>query len=153
MPRNLLSRFWAKVSKSSGCWLWTAAIRNPADGYGAFWIGGRHRTAHHVPWMMENGPIPPGLILAHKCDNPRCVRPSHLFLTNQAGNMADKVAKGRQARGQRGGNATLSDKQAAEIRASKARSVDLAAQYGVHRTTIWAIRSGRIRKHEMRPCP
>lgn len=137
-----MKRFWSKVEKTDGCWNWTAAIRCAKDGYGAFWIGGKHAQAHRVAYELEHGPLPHGSIVAHWCDNPRCVRPSHLFVTDHAGNMADKVAKGRQARGERNGNAKLSDSAVERIREATlfgARSQDLAHIHGVHRDTVWRL--------------
>jgi len=66
---------------------------------------GSYATAHRISWRLHNGDIPAGMCVLHKCDNPRCVRPEHLFLGTQADNIADKVRKGRQARGERHGMA------------------------------------------------
>lgn len=89
-------RFWARVQKTDGCWLWTGTIRRK---YGLFtfrkapakWIT---RGAHRSSWEIHYGPIPAGLGVLHKCDNPPCVRPDHLFLGTQKDNMDDRVAKG-----------------------------------------------------------
>lgn len=132
-----MDRFWSKVDIRGACWIWLAAVRNPAEGYGAFWHRGRHVTAHRFAYEQMVGPIPEGKILAHHCDNPRCVNPAHLFVTDQAGNMADKVAKGRQARGLRNGRGKLSPEQIAEIRASNESGPSLGLRFGVTRNTIW----------------
>jgi hypothetical protein len=80
------------------CWLWTAQ-RN-AKGYGVFSVRGRPRLAHRVAWSLENaGEAPRDRLVCHRCDNPRCVRASHLFLGTAQDNTDDMVAKGRQARG------------------------------------------------------
>jgi hypothetical protein len=97
-------RFWSKVRITPECWLWTA--RHTRKGYGMFKQGSLDRLAHRVAWEEVNGPIPPGLCVLHKCDNPPCVRPDHLFLGTQADNIADRDAKGRQARGDRNGSRT-----------------------------------------------
>lgn len=143
-----MNRFWSKVQKTDTCWLWSAAVRRKDDGYGAFWLDGRHQPAHRVAYELVHGRLPPKVVLAHKCDNPRCVNPGHLFVTDQAGNMADKVSKGRQARGERGGNSRLSDESAARIREAVlfgARSADLAGVHGVSRQHIWKIASRGVR--------
>lgn len=90
-------RFWARVDKSGECWTWTGGTRR--RGYGAAWHNGRQRSAHQVAWEMENGPIPAGLHLLHTvCDNPKCVRPSHLKLGTNAENHAERAAKGRSSK-------------------------------------------------------
>ena len=91
-------RFWAKVDKSGECWVWTASCFE--DGYGVF----NHRNgkrAHRASWELHFGPIPDGMMVCHRCDNPPCVRPDHLFLGSGEENVADRVAKYRTSRGLR----------------------------------------------------
>ncbi len=87
-------RFWAKVNKTEGCWLWTGAKQGK---YGALTIPGRREPlrAHRLSWELHNGPIPDGLWVLHHCDNPPCVKPEHLFLGDRRDNMLDAAAKGR----------------------------------------------------------
>lgn len=110
MDENTIARFWPKVDVRTPdeCWEWKAC-RN-THGYGRVSgkkIGGKkHRLgAHRVAWMLANGADSTwGLHVLHKCDNPPCCNPDHLFLGTQADNMADMTAKGRDAaaRGTRG---------------------------------------------------
>ena len=87
-----------KSGPKSECWLWHGA-RDPKNGYGNFGIEGGHngRTekAHRAAWLLLVGPIPDGLFVLHKCDNPPCVNPAHLFLGTHQDNMDDKIEKGR----------------------------------------------------------
>lgn len=94
--RPIAERFWEKVRKSSGCWEWTA-YRN-ALGYGAIAYGKPRRPvlAHRVAWELTHGAAPsPDVEVCHRCDNPSCVRPDHLFLGSHRDNMLDMIAKGR----------------------------------------------------------
>ena len=89
---KLEDRFWDNVLKSDGCWEWTAATN--ADGYGRIWADGEACGAHRVSWKLNSGDIPEGMHVLHSCDNPKCVRPDHLFLGDQQAN-SEMVAKGR----------------------------------------------------------
>jgi hypothetical protein len=92
-------RFWQRVRKDQdGCWRWTGHCRR-TNGYGTIRISEQSKLAHRVSWEMANGPIPDGTFVCHRCDNPPCVNPAHLFLGTVADNAADMVAKGRQAKG------------------------------------------------------
>ena len=94
---SLEERFWAKVKKTDGCWVWTGSAQH--NGYGYLHIGDKTNRkpmrAHRVSWELHNGPIPTGLWVLHRCDNPPCVRPEHLWLGDRTDNMRDCAAKGR----------------------------------------------------------
>lgn len=94
------NRFWSKVNKHGPragrlgrCWLWMGGCTQ--SGYGRFSIHSRMHRAHRVAWELTNGPIPEGICVLHRCDNPPCVRPSHLWLGTAADNQRDCVIKGR----------------------------------------------------------
>ncbi len=89
-----IQRFWSKVEMIPfhSCWEWTGDM-NKAHGknYGRF----NMKKAHRISYELTYGKIPDGLFVLHKCDNPPCVRPEHLFLGTHLDNMRDKVLKGR----------------------------------------------------------
>lgn len=143
-----MSDFWARVSKSSGCWEWTGAIsgrtRYGDDNYGTATYRGIRMGAHRAAWIDTYGPIPGGLWVLHHCDNRRCVRPSHLFLGTVQDNVADAQRKGRTARAaQRGPNAKLNPEAVVAIRASLDGRAVLASRYGVSGSLISRVRLGK----------
>ena len=94
--KPLVDRFWAKVEKTEACWKWHGS-KSPG-GYGQIREGGRGSALLRAPrysWAIHIGPIPEGLCVCHKCDNPECTRPDHLFLGTLGDNMRDCYAKGR----------------------------------------------------------
>lgn len=82
-PVTLAARFWGKVRRGDGCWLWTASLR---DGYGRFWITpDKAVEAHRFAYELLVGPIPPGLVIDHLCRNRACQNPAHMEpVTNRA---------------------------------------------------------------------
>lgn len=106
--KPLADRFWEKVNKDGPvpthcpelgpCWLWTASTKGGKWRYGVISQTGKHDSlllAHRVSWEIHNGPIPEGSLALHKCDNPSCVNPAHLFLGTFADNTKDMLEKGR----------------------------------------------------------
>jgi hypothetical protein len=148
MSRPLADRFWQRVNKTEGCWLWTGSL-NP-HGYGQLSQGIKGRRpliTSRVSWEIHNGPIPDGLHVLHHCDVPACVRPDHLFLGRPRDNALDKVAKGRarggSLKGEKHPHAKLTEEQVRAIRADPRGSTTVSRAYGVTKSTIQNIRNGR----------
>lgn len=94
--QTLEERLFAQVNKTEdGCWEWTGVC--DSNGRGKMSIHNKERSTHRLSWELHNGPIPDGLLVCHKCDNPPCLRPDHLFLGTQKDNMQDAIKKGRMA--------------------------------------------------------
>lgn len=104
-----IARFWSHVDKSGDCWIWTYT---QSRGYGYTYVYAVRRAiqSHRVSWIIAYGQIPEGMFVCHKCDNPSCVNPSHLFIGAAANNSRDMVKKGRSARGFRHGAYTHPEK-------------------------------------------
>ena len=122
-------RFWGKVQKGPDdqCWHWVAYKR--PDGYGQFYLDGKTVTAHRTAWQLTSGRIPNGLCVCHKCDNPSCVNPGHLFLGTMTDNIRDRDAKGRNGsnQGENGPTAILTEKDVLDIRGAEDRDWETGA--------------------------
>ena len=149
-PKNTLSSVWARVEKRGPdeCWLWRG--HHAKFGYGVSTINCVPVLLHRVAWEMTHGPIPKGNFVCHKCDNPRCCNPNHLFLGTQADNMRDAAVKGRMNRGEARWCAKLTEDDVREMRrlsASGERPAALSRKFGISlQNTIRVVR-GQIWKH------
>lgn len=129
--------FWSLVTKGDGCWEWQGQ-RNRGAGrdYGRFFLNGRNRLAHRVSWALANGPIPVGVEIRHKCDNPPCVRPDHLELGTHLENMHDRTLRGRQ-------NPAAGERNRGARHASGETGAAIARSVGVSQTMVSYIVTGR----------
>jgi hypothetical protein len=133
-------RFWSQVDKSKDCWEWVG-YRN-RTGYGQVAFTKAHTMTHRISWILTYGEIPDGMLVCHKCDNPPCCNPEHLFLGTNADNARDKAAKGRSYRptGEKSVFAKLTEQSVRNIRAEYNPEInsynDLAIKYGVSKNTI-----------------
>jgi len=152
-------RFWEKVNRRAPneCWEWLACTIKKRGGYGQFGIQRNGRNinvyAHRFAYELTHGTIPLGL-LRHSCDNPPCCNPAHLIPGSHAENTDDMMCRGRHRvvplQGERHGGAKLNDGAVREIRSRVAIGgsyLDLAAEYGVHRSTIRRAASGKRWSH------
>lgn len=154
MAKTLEQRFLEKVSPCplTGCWWWTGG--SFSNGYGMFWVNDLNRVtqAHRVAYSLRHGSIAAGAFVCHRCDNPPCVNPDHLFIGTAADNMRDKARKGRgnAPKGERHGRRKLAASQAEEILRrcnSGERPAALAAEFGVSRHTVELIASRKNWRH------
>ncbi len=142
--KNKLLEATKITSGPGGCWVWTAG--KGIGGYGRMRVGLKTRYTHRLSYEIYCGPIAKGLHVLHRCDNPSCINPEHLFLGTHAQNMADRDAKGRQARqsGETNPLAKLSEADVLAIKSAKGlRQRELAEKYGVSRGHISFIRTGK----------
>lgn len=156
-PTPLLIRFFKLVDRSDveSCWLWKGFRKE--NGYGNLFIERVNGKAvmdgaHRVSYRLFVGPIPDGMHVCHRCDNPRCVNPKHLFLGTPRDNMQDKKQKGRaiSLRGEASPRAKLTDAQVADIlslRVKGVSSLDIASQFHISRGHAYRIFSGKQRHH------
>jgi hypothetical protein len=140
---TLKERFFKRVDQSGDCWLWTGA---KSQGYGVLNVRDGSRLAHRISYELHRGVIPRGFHVCHHCDTPSCVNPDHLFLGTRFDNMRDAALKGRMHPGERHGRAKLSNANVADIRAALSagtKQSHIAKDFGVHKTTISDIATGR----------
>lgn len=153
--------FWRNVDKAvEGCWVWQGRLNRQGYGEHRAWdkaSRGKYFAAHRLAWELTYGPIPKGegyhgTVVAHRCDNRACVRPDHLFLTDQRGNLQDCLDKGRgnKAFGERSAKAVLTEGEVLAIRHDASRGMDraaLAKRHGVCVQTVVDIVAGKTWSH------
>jgi len=145
------TRFWAKVQRTEECWLWTGSCGR--NGYGHIGRAGHEggwELAHRLSWVLHNGEIPAESHVLHRCDNPPCVRPDHLFLGTHKDNMRDMVAKGRSHLGSQQGSAILTEELVLQMHAER-RNGDtfamISRRHSVNAHTVRDALVGRNWKH------
>ena len=162
---KVVERFWSKVCISKdGCWEWLGCKRS---GYGAMRVGEKSLAAHRFSWMLHNQQeVPEGKIVCHKCNNPSCVRPSHLYVGTHSDNLRDAHKAGTQdpkrlvnwrkentispVVGSDSPNAKLTEEQAREIKVQYymgANTRELGRIYGVDHAVVVGIGKGIRWKH------
>ena len=161
IQKTSIDRFWSKVIKNNGCWGFDSA--KDRDGYHrfAYKVEGstkyKHSSAHRFMMLANGHTIPKGYVVCHKCDNPSCITPDHLFIGTPADNNLDKKLKGRERApiGEKQGRALITDAQAREIRQravvgwrvgynNGSNITELAREYNVPRELIRRIARGEL---------
>jgi hypothetical protein len=150
LRRAIEAKMQANIKPVGDCWEWQGQVM--ANGYGVVFYDGRKRLAHRVMYELTHGPVDNGLFCCHRCDNPRCVNPKHIFLGTHKENMADMDSKGRRraAKGERQHKAKLTDGEVLEIRRLYAAGVtitEIARRFPVTPASIGAIVHGRTWRH------
>ena len=148
---KLTKKFWDKVEKTQSCWIWKGA--KSSFGYGRFKINGKLYSPHRMIIGEEN--IPKGLFVCHKCDNPSCVNPTHLFIGSRSDNMKDALKKNRLnipegqrlQRGNKNPFTKLTNNQVLEIKNSCDNPPELAKKFGISKSLIYKIKSGLRRNY------
>lgn len=135
-----------------GCWLWLGWC--DGDGYGKVNPGvlPGERVVHRIAHVVYVGPIPEGLSVLHRCDQPCCINPDHLFLGSHVDNMRDMIAKGRrvEVKGSRHGQSKLSEGQVVEMRRLAARgwrSPALAMRFGISPRNVRDVVARKLWSH------
>lgn len=152
MIAQLPERFWTKIkTEVGGCWEWTSS--RSAKGYGTFFLDGRARFAHRLMYQFYyKQDVSRDAMILHSCDRPWCVNPRHLSVGNQTENMRQRNERKRQAhlRGEQHGMHRLTWEQVCEIRQASGSSAKVAEAFGVCKSTVKNIRSGKSWKHSGR---
>jgi hypothetical protein len=128
----------------NGCWIWTAGTI--IKGYGRVRHAKKLWLAHRASWLVAHGPIPDGKFVLHRCDNPPCCNPDHLFLGDHAINDADKRAKGRQPsmKGTRNPNVRHTPDKILAIRADPRPVREIADELGCHPSYVYYIKKRKL---------
>ena len=138
------------VKRENGCWEWTACVRPGSHPYGkiGFWWNEKYiQLAHRFMWLRVYGELNDKIEVLHRCDNPRCVNPDHLFLGTQQDNVADAAAKKRM-RGRFNLNGTkISFDQAVQIRLASGTHAEIASRFGITASMVGLIRRGKAWVH------
>jgi len=146
IKKEHIVRFWSRVKKTQGCWTWTGGKHR--QGYGFFYFDSGSELAHRVSYLIEFKKFPKNKFVCHHCDNPSCVRPSHLFLGTQKDNIRDMVRKGRAADmvGEKNSNSILTYKKVIELKnllkSKKFTYKELAKKFGISYGEVNNIVSG-----------
>lgn len=132
------------INQKTGCWEWL--LGKDKDGYGKICAGRKSLRAHRYLWELKNGPIPSGLLVCHKCDNPKCVNPDHMFLGTHKDNHDDRGRKNRQAKGEVSGSAKFTENIIQGILTASSYK-EAKERFGVSKTHYFRIKRKETWRH------
>lgn len=149
-----MENFWSKVNKTETCWLWTGGTNGRevrGISYGLFKLPKTRKniTAHRMSYTLAHGPITSDQWVLHKCDNPLCVNPDHLFLGDASANVADMISKGRQVNpdrsGEKNGRSVMSEDDVKLLKSlhGKLSIAELIEKFGIKKSQIYRIINGQ----------
>ena len=144
-------RFFALFDKTNEeqCWNWKGGFMQSGLAYGRLYFEGKPQLAHRISWQIHKGAIPENMCVLHKCDNPKCVNPSHLYLGDHKDNAQDRESRNRRKilKGEEVLNSKLTPNEVLQIRNSKGSCSNLANEYKVSRSLISLIKLKRVWQH------
>ncbi|MCA9073201.1 MAG: HNH endonuclease [Planctomycetaceae bacterium] len=148
LDEEVIERFWSKVDKAGigECWLWTDHVDK--DGYGPFTVskGNRYKSTR-IAYFIHHGKDPGDLLICHKCNNPTCCNPHHLYAGTCKDNLSQASNESRMSCGENHHKSKLSDGQVKQIRMSTESCVSLAKEFGVTNQTISNIKNNKTWRH------
>lgn len=144
------NRFFSHIERIpfSECWIWTGAT---TKGYGQATYNKQHGYAHRISWEIHNNSkIQPGKVCCHKCDEPLCVNPNHLFIGDHKDNVNDKIQKGRHRHGtlsgEQNGFSKVTKEIVEEIKLLKAKGLtvrQIAEKIGISKSNVWLVATNK----------
>lgn len=141
-PEHWIAKFWARVTKTDGCWIHSGPLHVPRWGYPQVRMPtGKMGRSHRMSWELHHGPVTNGLWVLHRCHNSRCVNPDHLYLGDHKQNMDDMARAKRSPR-------KLTAEQVRDIRSSKESQRALASKHGIHQASVWMVLHHRTHRYE-----
>jgi hypothetical protein len=139
-------RYKYDVIQTTNCWIWNGSFKS--DGYGQQWVDGKWIKAHRLSWFLKYG-VWSEQCICHKCDNPSCVNPDHLFEGTHQDNMTDMVNKGRSSNGFKNGQSFLTNSEIhsmkVDYKSGSFSQKDLASKYQCSRSHVCNIVNERRR--------
>lgn len=143
-----IERFWSNVDKSGDCWIWMGVIAS--QGYGVVGFGKQQYKAHRIAYFLKHGPFKNSLLCCHKCDNPKCVNPDHIFTGTHHDNAVDAFSKGRRAVGEKCNLSKLTNDEVLQIVSLHKQGLsdcEIGRRFGIVSSGVRYILTGKSWRH------